>query len=154
MIKPSKNERQDRILELIMSESISTQTDLVDRMRAEGMNVTQATISRDIKELNIVKMLGNDGNQHYISMGRQPHQPADRLLKVFAEAVVSVKTAQNMLVVKTLPGMAPASASAIDSLSLHGVVGTLAGDDTIFIVAETTQVATDLSVRLDQLFKS
>lgn len=151
MKKPSKAERQNRILRLILEYPITTQTELVEYMEKEGLNITQATISRDIKELNIVKVANTAGEQRYVSMGRTRGQAADRLLKVFAEAVISVQTAGNMLVLKTLPGMASAGGSAVDSLELPGVLGSLAGDDTIFIVADSDETAGNLALKLNHL---
>lgn len=150
MKKPTKTERQNRILELIAAAPISTQTALVERMRDTGLDITQATISRDIKELNIVKVADAAGKQRYVSMGRGAQQPADRLMNVFAEAVLNVRVAVNLVVIHTLPGMAPAGASAVDALSLQSVVGTLAGDDTIFVAAESEAAAADLAARLNR----
>lgn len=150
MKKPSKTERQNQVLELIAAVPISTQTALVERMRDAGLDITQATISRDIKELNIVKVADSGGKQRYVSMGRGAQQPAERLMNVFAEAVVSVRVAVNLVVIHTLPGMAPAGASAVDALNLQSVVGTLAGDDTIFVAAESEAAAADLAARLNR----
>lgn len=150
MKKPTKTERQNQILELIATAPISTQTALVERMRGAGLDITQATISRDIKELNIVKVADSAGKQRYVSMGHGPQQPADRLMNVFAEAVVNVRVAVNLVVIHTLPGMAQAGASAVDSLNLQSVVGTLAGDDTIFVAAESEAAAADLADRLNR----
>ncbi|NLC83559.1 MAG: arginine repressor [Ruminococcaceae bacterium] len=133
----SKNDRQNRILELIRTHEIGTQEELAAMLNADGLGVTQATISRDIKELGIIKTASSNGQLKYMPLERQGEVASVRLLKVFTEAVVSIDHAMNLVVLKTLPGMAPASASALDSLNLADVVGTLAGDDTVFIATRT-----------------
>ncbi len=133
----SKNDRQNRILELIRTHEIGTQEELAAMLNADGLGVTQATISRDIKELGIIKTTSSNGQLKYMPLERQGEVASVRLLKVFTEAVVSIDHAMNLVVLKTLPGMAPASASALDSLNLADVVGTLAGDDTVFIATRT-----------------
>ncbi len=137
----SKNDRQNRILELIRTHEIGTQEELAAMLNADGPGVTQATISRDIKELGIIKTTGSNGQLKYMPLERQGEVASVRLLKVFTEAVVSIDHAMNLVVLKTLPGMAPASASALDSLNLADVVGTLAGDDTVFIATRTPTAA-------------
>lgn len=133
----SKNDRQNRILELIRTHEIGTQEELAAMLNADGLGVTQATISRDIKELGIIKTTSSTGQLKYMPLERQGEVASVRLLKVFTEAVVSIDHAMNLVVLKTLPGMAQASASALDSLNLADVVGTLAGDDTVFIATRT-----------------
>ena len=144
-MKPGKNERQGMILELIRSREITTQEDLVDQLNQSGMDVTQATVSRDIKELNIIKAAGTKGQQRYMTMDASSEVAAVRLLKVFAEAVVSIDHAVNLVILKTLPGMAQASASALDALKLPEVVGTIAGDDTIFVATRSQTSAASLT---------
>lgn len=143
-MKLSKNERQGRILELIRSSEIGTQEDLVAQLNAAGLGVTQATISRDIKELGIIKTTGTSGQQKYMPLERTGEIAAVRLLKVFTEAVVTIDHAMNLVVLKTLPGMAQASASALDALHLADIVGTIAGDDTIFVATRTPTAAAAL----------
>ncbi len=133
----SKNDRQNRILELIRTHEIGTQEELAAMLNADGLGVTQATISRDIKDLGIIKTTSSTGQLKYMPLERQGEVASVRLLKVFTEAVVSIDHAMNLVVLKTLPGMAQASASALDSLNLADVVGTLAGDDTVFIATRT-----------------
>lgn len=147
-MKLGKNERQGRILELIRSTEICTQEELVEQLTKAGLDVTQATISRDIKELGIVKTSGASGLQRYMPMERNSEVVAVRLLKVFAEAVVNIDYAMNLVILKTLPGMAQASASALDALRLPDIVGTIAGDDTIFVATRTQNAAAALSETL------
>ncbi len=150
-MKPTKSQRQERLLALIASRPIATQSELVAHLRAEGLEITQATISRDIKELNIIKAAADNGKQRYVSMSHDSTLPKGRLMKVFSEAVVTLSQAQNLLILRTLPGMAGAAAAALDSLELPEVVGSVAGDDTIFIAAKDAQTAEALQMKLKQL---
>jgi len=147
-MKLGKNERQRRILELIRSTEIGTQEELVERLNQAGLDITQATISRDIKELGIIKASGNFGQQRYMSMEKSSEVAAVRLLKIFSEAVIQIDYAVNLVILKTLPGMAQASASALDALKLPDIVGTIAGDDTIFVATRSQSSAAALSETL------
>lgn len=147
----SKNERQSHILTLIKEQSICTQDELVAALRRQGYDITQATISRDIKELGIVKMTSGNGVQRYVPMERSGEIAAGRLLKVFSEAVVFCENAGNIVVIKTLPGMAQASASALDSMRLLDVVGSIAGDDTVFVVTKKPSQAASLTESIRQI---
>jgi len=144
-MKPGKSERQGKILELIRSRDIATQEELVEQLNESGLEVTQATVSRDIKELGIIKASGTSGVQRYMSMDKSSEVAAVRLLKVFAEAVLTIDFAVNLVILKTLPGMAQASASALDALKLPDIVGTIAGDDTIFVATRSQAAATTLT---------
>lgn len=147
-MRVSKYTRQSRILEIIETQPISTQEELVAELAAEGFQVTQATISRDIKELGIVKTTHSEGAQRFTAMNRDYNEDNERLMRVFVEAVVSFALAQNILVVHTLPGMASASAAGLDSMKLSAVAGTLAGDDTIFIACHSEADARRLQEHL------
>jgi len=149
-----KNERQSRILSLIKELKVGTQDDLVSALRAQGFEVTQATVSRDIKELGIVKVTSGSGAQHYVPMERSGEIAAGRLMKVFSEAVISCENAGNMVVIKTLPGMAQASASALDSMRMLDVVGSIAGDDTVFIVTKKPAQAASLADSIRKILGS
>jgi transcriptional regulator of arginine metabolism len=133
---------------MIRSTEVSTQEDLVTKLNQSGLDVTQATISRDIKELGIIKITGASGQQKYRPMEQNGEVAAVRLLKVFSEAVVNIDHAMNLVVLKTLPGMAQASASALDALRLTDIVGTIAGDDTIFVATRTPSTAAVLAETL------
>jgi transcriptional regulator of arginine metabolism len=144
----TKHERQSRLLALIESQAISTQEELVEALVSSGLAVTQATVSRDIKELGIVKVTVGGGSQKYVPMDRTGEVSAGRLRKVFAEAAVSCDSAGNTVVVRTLQGMAQACAFALDSLRIPEVLGSIAGDDTIFIIARSEVLAGALSARI------
>lgn len=150
-MKLGKNERQGRILDLIRSREVCTQEELVEQLNQAGLDVTQATISRDIKELGIIKASGTSGQQRYMSMDKSSEVAAVRLLKIFSEAVVNIDYAVNLVILKTLPGMAQASASALDALKLPEIVGTIAGDDTIFVATRSQPAAAALSETLKRV---
>lgn len=153
-MKPSKSQRQSRILQIVRERSIETQEELVDVLRKTGMEVTQATISRDIKELGIIKVSTGEGKQKYVSMDRSGEVASGRLMKIFSEAVILIEVAVNFVIVKTLPGMAQAAASALDSMHLSDMLGSLAGDDTVFIATGSTEQAINMRDKLITLSQS
>ncbi|MDL2289074.1 arginine repressor [Oscillospiraceae bacterium OttesenSCG-928-F05] len=127
--------RQAKILELIQTETIETQDELAERLKAYGIESTQATISRDIKELRLIKTQSERGGYQYATPEQGFEKRLDdKLQNIFRESVTSVANAQNIVVIKTLPGLAPAACAAVDAMRLHTIVGTLAGDDTGFIL--------------------
>ena len=150
-MKPTKSERQARLLQVIREREISTQDELVASLNEAGMDVTQATVSRDIKELGIIKVSTGSGIQKYVPMERSGEAASGRLMKVFSEAVIQVDAAMNIVVIKTLPGMAQAGASALDSMRLPEIVGSIAGDDTVFIATRTVEQADALARLLNQV---
>ena len=130
-----KNERQSKILEIIESEPIDTQEQLQQRLQAQGIACTQATISRDIKQLHLVKEPMGQGRYRYaVSVQRSRLNVADKLRTIFRESIVSVDSAQNIVVVKTMAGLANAAGAALDSMSIPTMVGSLAGDDTAILI--------------------
>ena len=137
-----KSQRQAKILEIIANKNIETQEQLLAELQAEGFRGTQATISRDIKELRIVKELTSLGTYRYtISASDLGSSFSARLNTIFRECVISFDYAQNIIVVRTLPGLASAAGSAIDAMNLSTIVGTLAGDDTVLVVMRDTNAA-------------
>lgn len=131
-MKMAKNDRQESILRLIRTTDISTQEELVRELEAQGLVVTQATVSRDIKDLGIVKVALPSDNVKYSVLDRTGDVAPGRLLSVFSQSIINCEYAMNLIVIKTFPGMAQAAASALDSIHLQGIVGTIAGDDTVF----------------------
>ena len=154
MIKLSKKERQRIIIAMIEQEEISTQEDLVAKLKSKGLKVTQATVSRDINELNISKMNNESRLQKYVVSDKAADKNTNKLVNVFLQALLSYDIAANIVVIKTLPGMAPASASAIDSFNFEEVAGTIAGDDTIFIATKSHLLASRLTERIKDLLKN
>ncbi|MBQ5866775.1 MAG: arginine repressor [Oscillospiraceae bacterium] len=140
-----KSQRQAKILEIISNKNIETQEQLLAELQAEGFRGTQATISRDIKELRIVKELTSLGTYRYTTSANDLGSSfTARLNTIFRECVISFDYAQNIIVVRTLPGLASAAGSAIDAMNLNTIVGTLAGDDTVMIVMRDTNAAATL----------
>lgn len=128
--------RQNKILEIISNNDVETQDQLQDLLNKEGFSVTQATISRDIKELQLVKALAANGKYKY-TVGKYDEQPiSERFIKIFRETIISTSHASNLIVVKTLSGCGNAAAEAIDCLELDHVVGSIAGDNTMLIIVD------------------
>ncbi len=136
-----KRGRHSRIIDLIQRKPISTQEELLNELRMMGYNVTQATVSRDIKELKLIKILSDNGKHIYSLSSAQKSDIGSSLDSLFSTSVISVANAQNIVVIKTIPGMAQAVCAAIDASKFVGIVGTIAGEDTIFLAAETTDAA-------------
>ncbi len=137
-----KTQRQAKIMEIISTRDIETQEQLLEALQEAGFYSTQATISRDIKELRVVKELTSFGTYRYTTAAKDgTHTFSARLNTIFRECITGYDYAQNIIVVKTMPGLAGAAASAIDSMNLSVVVGTLAGDDTVMIVMRDTNAA-------------
>ena len=147
-----KSQRQAKILEIIANKNIETQEQLLIELQAEGFRGTQATISRDIKELRIVKELTSLGTYRYTTSANDLGSSfSARLNTIFRECVISFDYAQNIIVVRTLPGLASAAGSAIDAMNLNTIVGTLAGDDTVMIVMRDTNAAATLCGEIKSL---
>lgn len=138
-----KNERHRRILQIISTKKIGTQNELIAELRREGCSVTQATVSRDIRELRISRELGGDGRPYYVSPEDKTVDVETRLRNIFKECVTSAARAQNIVVIKTLPGLAPAACSAVDKMKIRHLVGTIAGDDTAFMAMTDDDAAED-----------
>ena len=137
-----KANRQAKIMELISTTDVETQEQLLELLQKAGFSSTQATISRDIKELRIIKELTGLGTYRYSAALPEVHSPfSNRLNTIFRESVVSFDYAQNIVVIHTLPGLANAAASAVDAMKMTVILGTLAGDDTVFIVMRDTNAA-------------
>lgn len=143
-MKMAKNERQENILRLIREMDISTQEELVSELLSRGLAVTQATVSRDIKDLGIIKVTLPSGGTKYSVLDRTGDIAPGRLLSVFSQSVIRSEPAMHLVVIRTLPGMAQAAASALDSIRLQDVIGTIAGDDTVFIATPSPECATAL----------
>ena len=130
-----KAKRQAKIMEIISTTNVETQEQLLQELLAAGFSSTQATISRDIKELRIVKELTSYGTYRYTTAAREvPSSFSGRLNTIFRECVTNFDYAQNIIVIHTLPGLANAAASALDAMNMSIVLGTLAGDDTVMVV--------------------
>ncbi|MCQ2466238.1 MAG: arginine repressor [Clostridia bacterium] len=150
----TKNDRQEMLIRLIKENDISTQEELTTLMREHGFQVTQATCSRDIKDLGIIKVTVPGQNTKYAVLDRTGDIAPGRLLAVFANSLMSCSSAMNLVVVRTLPGMAQAAASALDSMHLINVVGSIAGDDTVFIATTGIDEANALVSTIKDMMSS
>lgn len=146
-----KNKRHEKIIELIEEYSIETQEELAKRLNDAGFEVTQATVSRDIKKLSLIKVKANGNHQRYtVNTGAIPER-SDKLTRVLKDAITSMEDAQNILVIKTVSGMAMAVAAALDSLKIPEIIGSIAGDDTIMCVVKDNRQAKELIEKLNKL---
>jgi transcriptional regulator of arginine metabolism len=137
-----KSKRQAKIMEIISKTNVETQEQLLQELQNAGFTGTQATISRDIKELRIVKELTSFGTYRYTTASKElPNTFSSRLNTIFRECVTGFDYAQNLIVIHTLPGLANAAASALDAMHMSVVLGTIAGDDTVFVVMRDTNSA-------------
>lgn len=141
-----------RIMEIIRREMVSTQEELATRLREEGINVTQATVSRDIKEMQLIKSPTGDGRYRYaLPEDRGPGPNGERLLRILRESVISYDYSENIVVINTLPATAASVAEAVDLLNAEEVVGTLAGERTVFVVVRPKEVAGRFVERMKNL---
>ena len=147
----SRTSRQSQILSIITSKDIETQDELVSELRMAGFEVTQATISRDIKELGLIKTLTSENRYKYVTKHTIDTKLSGKLLNVVREAVISVVTAENMVVVKTISDSAPAVAGAIEQLSLSEAVGILADRNTVLVISTSTRDAATVKQRIATL---
>lgn len=132
-----KQKRQNEILRLIAEHDIGTQEELALRLRQAGFDVTQATVSRDIRELKLSKVSTGDGRQKYVAFHREEGVLSDKYCRVLKEGLSSMGMAETLVVVKTVAGMAMAVAAALDAMKMDEIVGTIAGDDTIMMAVRT-----------------
>ncbi|WP_163537732.1 transcriptional regulator ArgR [Gracilibacillus sp. YIM 98692] len=148
----NKAQRHIKIRELITDQEIETQDELVETLRNQGYAITQATISRDIKELHLVKVPTTDGRYKYSLPADQKFNPLNKLKRSIMDAFISIDTATHFIVMKTLPGNANAIGALIDNLGWDEIIGTICGDDTILIICKTTAEAEQLKDKfLDML---
>ena len=143
--------RHAKILELIETYEIETQDELAQRLCDEGFNVTQATVSRDIREMKLTKIATEKGRQKYAVISSHDSEVTERMTRVFKEAVVKMDYAQNMIVIKTLSGMGMAVAVALDNMQNNEILGTIAGDDTVFCAVRSHNQA---AVIVEKLYRT
>ena len=134
-----KTKRQTKMLELIKKHDIETQEELAEYLNREGYSVTQATISRDIKELQLVKVLSSKGKYKYVSNQSKDLPASDRFSKIFRETITSFNSSGNIVVVKTLSGCGPAAGEAMDNGGIDHIIGSVAGDNTIFLLIDSEE---------------
>ena len=146
-----KERRHAKILELIGRYHIETQEELLARLREEGLNVTQATVSRDIKELRLIKAPSPDGGYRYSTATENAKDSAAKFYTLLSDSAVSIDCAGNIAVIKCLTGMAQAVCASMDTMSWNNIVGTLSGDDTIFVLTRTESSAAELAANLNKI---
>ena len=148
-----KYSRHAKILEIVDHSEIETQEELAELLKRSGINVTQATVSRDIKELRLIKVLAKNGRYKYASMKQQESAISDRLVKMFKDSILSIDYSGNILVLKTLTGSANAACAALDAFDIKEIVGTIAGDDTIFILTRENENMQELVDKFKKLMR-
>ncbi len=149
-----KNKRQEKIISLITRYEIETQEELIGMLFKEGFNVTQATVSRDIRELKLTKVLTGRGSYRYTVSSKNENVPAIKFNRALINSIIGVDYALNNIVIKTYPGLATAVATGLDSIDSADILGCVAGDDTIIMVVKTEAAAKDLSARIHALLDS
>lgn len=148
-----KAKRHAMIAKLVASQNIETQEELASILREQGYSVTQATVSRDIKELRLIKVLTPEGHYKYATVEKAEADLQERFIRMFSNCVLSVSAAGNMIVIKTISGSASAAAEAIDSLKWPDLLGTIAGDNTIFIAIRDGKSVSETIKRFQKMMK-
>ncbi len=149
-----KSQRQAKILEIITLQDVHTQEQLLETLQNAGILCTQATVSRDIKELRIVKELTQSGTYRYVMPVQEVSSGfSSRLYSIFRECVIRFDYAQNVVVIHTLPGLASAAASAVDAMKMESVLGTVGGTDTVMIILRDTESAAAFCGELSEILK-
>lgn len=147
-----KSRRQRLILQIIRDQAISTQEEMAQALQAEGVSVTQATVSRDIRELQLVKVPAADGGYQYaIPEDASPAHTRERLARVLRDCLIDIAYSENIIVVKTLTGTASAAAEAIDRMGWPQIIGSVAGDNTVLVVVRPREAVTEVISRLQSL---
>ena len=147
-----KKLRHAMIVELIEKEVIETQEELAERLKSAGFDVTQATVSRDIRDLKLTKVTLDDGKQKYVLI-KEKNNAAKKYIRVLQEGFVSMDMAQNILVIKTMPGLAMAVAAALDELNIEGMLGCIAGDDTIMCAIKDVALTYNIMEKLSKMLE-
>ncbi len=145
------NERQEKIVEIVSRGSVGTQAELMAALEKEGFHAAQATLSRDIKALRLTRERTPQGRTRYVLPRERAVDTEARLRAIFAQCVTEIDRAQNLVVIKTLPGLASAACAAIDKMSIRTLVGTIAGDDTAFLAMRDDDAAEDLLRRMRKI---
>ncbi len=148
-----KSNRQQKIIELVDNYEIETQEELADKLREEGFQVTQATVSRDIRALKLSKVSCGMGRQKYVAVQQSDTRLSEKYIRVLKDGFISMDKAQNILVIKTVSGMAMAVAAAVDAMEMEEIVGSIAGDDTIMAAVRTTEDTQIVMGKISEMLK-
>ena len=148
-----KSARHEKIIELIQEYDIDTQEELAARLNEAGFNVTQATVSRDIRALKLMKVAGKDGKSRYAILTEPSAELGDKYTRILQDTLTSLDVGQNMLVIRTVPGMAMGVAAALDALKWKEILGSIAGDDTVMCVARDAEQAEIVAEKLKGILK-
>ncbi len=146
-----KSNRHSKILEIINKKEIETQEELAEELKNSGFNVTQATVSRDIKMLKLIKVLTPRGSYKYVAIAPEEEDISHKLVNILSNTTISIENIDKFVVVRTISGSASAAAEAIDSLKIQGIAGSIAGDNTIFILTRTLESAEELVSKIKKL---
>ncbi|MHC1682576.1 MAG: arginine repressor [Clostridiaceae bacterium] len=149
-----KVSRHSKILEIINSVDIETQEELAEALRNCGFDVTQATVSRDIKELKLIKVMSNDGKYKYSAISNNEGSISNKLVSIFTQTVTSFEQVGNFVVIKTISGSAAAAAEALDTLGFDSIAGTIAGDNTIFVLMRNEEKAQEIIVKMKKILNT
>lgn len=148
-----KSNRHQKMIELVDNYEIETQEELADKLREEGFQVTQATVSRDIRALKLSKVSCGNGRQKYVAVKQNDARLSEKYIRVLKDGFVSMDKAQNILVIKTVSGMAMAVAAAVDAMQTEEIVGSIAGDDTIMVAVRTTEDVQKVMDKISEIMK-
>ncbi len=146
-----KIDRRSKMLEIISRKEIETQEELAQELRKEGFNVTQATVSRDIKNLQLIKVLSSTGRYKYVANKEDTKDAIGKLVTLLSHTIISVENIDKMVVVRTITAAASTAAEAIDQLALAEIAGTIAGDNTIFMMARSDDMAVEIAKKISEL---
>lgn len=148
-----KNNRHSVILDIITNKDIETQDELADELKKRDIDVTQATVSRDIKQLRLIKVLSESGVYKYATENKSETGISDRLVRMFTESVLSINNANNLIVIKTVNGSAQGAAAVIDNLKWPEILGTIGGDDTILVIVKDEKITENIIERFNSMIK-
>ena len=146
-----KSKRQAKIMELVEKYDIETQDELLEKLKEEGFQATQATVSRDIREMNLTKVSVPGARQKYVMEKKNRYETLNSYRNVLSTGIISVDTAENIIVIKTLSGVAMAVAAALDHMEIDGLVGTIAGDDTIFLAVKEKSITMSVKTKIEKM---